>query len=283
MSKNELEEIEIRLLLEGVYQRYGFDFREYAEASLTRRVRQCIREEQVTTISGLQEKVLHDPACMERFLTTMSIDVTAMFRDPAFYVALRKKVVPLLRAEPLLRIWHAGCATGEEVYSMAILLREEGLYDKTRLYATDMNGAMLEKAKEGIFPLRAMKDYTANYLQAGGSRSFADYYVAKYDNAIFGPELRANVVWAQHNLVTDASFNEFHLILCRNVMIYFNKSLQARVHNLLYDSLAVAGILGLGSKESIRFTSHEADYEVVDDRQKLYRRNGRAATNLSPS
>lgn len=274
MSKNELEEIEIRLLLEGVYQHYGFDFREYAEASLKRRVRQCIRDEQLTTISGFQEKVLHDPVCMERFLTTMSIDVTAMFRDPAFYVALRKKVVPLLRAEPLLRIWHAGCATGEEVYSMAILLREEGLYDKTRLYATDMNGAMLEKAKEGIFPLRAMKDYTANYLQAGGSRSFADYYIAKYDNAMFGPELRANMVWAQHNLVTDASFNEFHLILCRNVMIYFNKSLQARVHNLLYDSLAVTGILGLGSKESIRFTSHEADYEVVDDHQKLYRRNG---------
>lgn len=272
MNTNELDEIELHLLLEGVYQRYGYDFREYAEASLKRRVRQCIREEAVSTISGFQEKVLHDPACMARFLTTMSIDVTAMFRDPAFYVALRKKVVPLLRAEPSCRIWHAGCAGGEEVYSMAILLREEGLYDKCRLYATDMNGALLDKAKAGIFPLWAMKDYTANYLRAGGTRSFADYYVAKYDNAMFGPELRANIVWAQHNLVTDASFNEFHLILCRNVMIYFNKALQARVHNLLYDSLAASGILGLGSKESIRFTSHETDYEALDDRQKLYRR-----------
>lgn len=273
MNKNELEEIELSLLLEGVYQRYGYDFREYAQASLKRRVRQCIRDEQVTTISGLQEKILHDQACMERFMTTMSIDVTAMFRDPAFYVALRKKVVPLLRAEPFIRIWHAGCAGGEEVYSMAILLREEGLYEKARLYATDMNGALLERAKAGIFRLSAMKEYTANYLQAGGSRAFADYYVAKYDNALLAADLRTNIVWAQHNLVTDASFNEFHLILCRNVMIYFNKSLQARVHNLLYDSLADSGVLGLGSKESITFTPHETDYEVLDDRQKLYRRS----------
>ncbi|MDE2320377.1 MAG: protein-glutamate O-methyltransferase CheR [candidate division NC10 bacterium] len=272
MNKNELEEIELSLLLEGVYQRYGYDFREYAEASLKRRVRQCIREEQVTTISGLQEKILREPACMERFLMTMSVDVTAMFRDPAFYLALRKKVVPLLRAEPFIRIWHAGCAGGEEVYSMAILLQEEGLYEKSRLYATDMNGVLLEKAKAGIFKLNAMKDYTANYMQAGGLCTFADYYVAKYDNAILGAELRTNIVWAQHNLVTDASFNEFHLILCRNVMIYFNKSLQARVHNLLYDSLADSGVLGLGSKESIKFTSHETDYDVLDDRHKLYRR-----------
>lgn len=272
MNQCELEEIEIQLLLEGVYQRYGFDFRDYARASLKRRVWKCVQEEKLGTVSGFQEKVLHDPACMERFLLALSIDVTAMFRDPGFYLAFRQKVVPLLRTYPFLRIWHAGCSTGEEVYSMAILMREEGLYEKARLYATDTNEAAVQKAKEGISPLRAMKDYTANYMQAGGMGTFSDYYVAKYDNAIFDASLGANIVWAQHNLVTDSSFNEFHVILCRNVMIYFNRALQGRVHNLFYDSLAVSGVLGLGSKESVSFTPHESDYKALDGHNKLYQK-----------
>jgi len=270
--KSEIEDIEIRSLLEAVYQRYGYDFRDYAPASLKRRITKCVHDEHLQTISGLQERVLHDPAGMARFLNTLTIDVTAMFRDPGFYLAFRSKVVPFLRTYPFFRIWHAGCASGAEVYSMAILLQEEGLYDKARIYATDINEALLKEAKGGIFPLNAMKGYTENYLQAGGQRSFSEYYTAKYDNAIFRPALQKNVVWAQHNLVTDASFNEFQVIVCRNVMIYFNKSLQERVHRLIYDSLATGGVLGLGSKESIKFTPHEGDYEVVDGREKLFRK-----------
>jgi len=271
-DKQELEDIEVRLLLEGIYQHYGWDFRDYAPASLKRRIWKCIQDEKLETVSGFQEKVLHDPACMERFLLAMSIDVTAMFRDPGFYLAFRRRVAPLLRVLPFIRIWHAGCASGEEVYSMAILLHEEGLCDRCRLYATDMNEAVVEKAKAGIFPLSAMQEYTSNYQQAGGRSSFSEYYTARYDNAILRPALKENIVWAQHNLVTDASFNEFHVIVCRNVIIYFNKSLQERVHRLIYDSLATGGVLGLGSKESLRFTPCEDCYEVVDEREKLYRK-----------
>lgn len=268
----ELEEIELRLLLDGVFHYYGFDFRDYALASLKRRIWKCVQEERLHTISGLQEKILHDPACLERFLLALSIGVTAMFRDPGFYLAFRQKVVPLLRTASFIRIWHAGCSTGEEVYSTAILLHEEGLYHKARLYATDMNEAVLEKAKRGIYPLQTMKDYTTNYLQAGGTRSFSEYYTAKYDHVIFHPALQANIVWAQHNLATDASFNEFHVILCRNVMIYFNRTLQSRVHKLFYESLVMSGVLGLGSHESLHFTPYETRYEALDDREKLYRK-----------
>lgn len=271
-EKHELEEIEVQLLLEGIFLHYGNDFRDYALASLKRRIWKCLREEHLHTVSAFQDKVLHDAACMQRFLNALSIDVTAMFRDPSFYRAFRQMVVPRLRALPFVRIWHAGCSTGQEVYSMAALLYEEGLYEQTRLYATDMNEAVLQKAKEGIFPLKAMQEYTENYLRAGGTHSFSEYYTAKYDHALFHPALRKNVVWAQHNLVRDASFNEFHVIVCRNVMIYFNRPLQDRVHHLLYESLAPEGLLGLGSKESIHFTPHEADYEVLDERERLYRK-----------
>ncbi|MDE3090325.1 MAG: protein-glutamate O-methyltransferase CheR [Chloroflexota bacterium] len=262
----------MHLLLEGIYQQYGYDFRDYAPASLKRRIVKCMRDEKLKSVSAFQDRVLHDPAVMERLLFTISVDVTAMFRDPSFYSAFRKKLVPLLRTYPFVRIWHAGCSTGAEVYSMAILLEEEGLYDKCLLYATDMNDAVLQKGKAGIFPLSAMQEYTDNYIKAGGARAFSEYYTAKYDNALFKPALQKNIVWAQHNLVTDASFNEFQVILCRNVMIYFNQSLQNRVHKLLYDSLAIGGILGLGSKESLTFTPHERDYEVVDERGKLWRK-----------
>lgn len=272
--RNDLEDIEIHLLLEGMYRYYGFDFRNYALASLKRRIQNAMRAEQMTSISGLQEKVLHDSACLERFLLSLSVNVTAMFRDPSFYVTFRNNVVPMLRTYPFIRIWHAGCSTGEEVYSMAILLQEEGLYHRCRLYATDMNELVLKQAKAGIFRLDSMQEYTQNYLQAGGKRSFSEYYTAAYDHAIFASSLRENIVFSQHNLATDGSFNEFNAIFCRNVLIYFNQSLQQRVHQLLYESLSRFGVLGLGRQESLKFTPLEHQYEVLDKREKLYRRVG---------
>ena len=267
-----LEELEIRLLLEGVFRQCGFDFRDYAMASLRRRIRQFAGSEAARTISGVQEKVLHDAACRDRFLLALSLDVTAMFRDPGFYLAFRTKAVPLLRDHRFPRIWHAGCATGEEVYSMAILLREEGLYDRCRIYATDMNGVALAKASEGILPLALMQEYSSSYLQAGGKGSLSDYHTARYHSAILDPRLLRNVTFAQHNLVTDSSFNDFHAILCRNVMIYFNRPLQRRVQQLIYDSLAMSGVLGLGSKESIQFGPHAADFAPLDARERLYQK-----------
>jgi chemotaxis protein methyltransferase CheR len=209
---------------------------------------------------------------MEQLLLDLSINVTAMFRDPTFYAAFREKVVPLLRTYPFARIWVAGCSTGEEVYSLAILLEEEGLRDRARIYATDINEAVLERARAGVFALDRMQDYTRNYIRAGGKRAFSEYYVAAYDGAQFRRSLVDNVVFAQHNLVSDRSFNEFHVIVCRNVMIYFDRPLQDRVHGLFYDSLATFGVLALGHKESIRFTHHEGCYEELDALEKLYRK-----------
>jgi chemotaxis protein methyltransferase CheR len=269
---SELERLEIELLLEAVHRRYGFDFREYAPASLKRRLWRRIRAEGLGSVSGLQERVLHDPAVMEQLLLDLSINVTAMFRDPTFYAAFREKVVPLLRTYPFARIWVAGCSTGEEVYSLAILLEEEGLRDRARIYATDINEAVLERARAGVFALDRMQDYTRNYIRAGGKRAFSEYYVAAYDGAQFRRSLVDNVVFAQHNLVSDRSFNEFHVIVCRNVMIYFDRPLQDRVHRLFYDSLATFGVLALGHKESIRFTHHEGCYEELDALEKLYRK-----------
>jgi chemotaxis protein methyltransferase CheR len=268
----DLEALELQLLLEGVYRHYGFDFREYAPASLKRRVVRRMYAEHVNSISGLLEKVLHDPTCMERLLLDLSINVTAMFRDPSFYVAFRSKIVPLLRTYPFTRIWVAGCSTGEEVYSLAILLAEEELYDRARIYATDINEVVLERAREGVFPLDRMRDYTDNYIRAGGTRSFSEYYLAKYQGALFDRALTRNVVWAQHNLVQDRAFQEFTVILCRNVMIYFDRPLQNRVHRLFRESLERFGILCLGHKESIRFTEFEDSYEELDPQEKLYRR-----------
>src|ERR671934_667844 len=237
-ARDGVEEIELQLLLEGVYRRYGFDFREYAPASLRRRVQRRMRAEGVTTIAGLTEKLLHDPATMERLLLDLSINVTAMFRDPTFYLAFREKVVPLLRTYPFTRIWVAGCSTGEEVYSLAILLHEAGLYERTRIYATDINETVLERARAGVFPLEKMQEYTHNYIRAGGDRAFSEYYLAAYDGAQFQRSLVENVVFAQHNLVSDGSFNEFNVIVCRNVMIYFDRALQDRVYGLFHASLA---------------------------------------------
>ena len=269
-----LEEIELALLLEGAYRRYGFDFREYAPASLRRRVWRRVHAEGLETISGLTEKLLHDSATMERLLLDLSINVTAMFRDPSFYVAFRRKVVPLLRTYPYTRIWVAGCSTGEEVYSLAILLQEEGVYERARIYATDINESVLDRARAGVFPLEKMQEYTQNYIRGGGTRAFSEYYVAAYDGAQFQRSLVENVVFAQHNLVSDRSFNEFHVIVCRNVMIYFDKSLQDHVHELFHDSLINFGILALGHKESIRFSPYEQRYEDLDESEKLYRKVG---------
>jgi chemotaxis protein methyltransferase CheR len=268
----ELERVEVEILLEGIFRHYGFDFRSYAYASLRRRLWKRIRAEGLGTVSGLQERVLHDRDAMERLLLDLSVNVTSMFRDPNFYRAFRTQVVPLLRTYPFIRVWHAGCSTGEEVYSMAILLKEEGLYERARVYATDINEVVLAEARAGIFPLEKMQEYTQNYLRAGGTRSFSEYYTAAYGGALFSPALRENVVFAQHNLVTDRSFSEFNVILCRNVMIYFDRSLQNRVHELFYESLPTYGILALGSKESLKFSKYEECYEAIDQREKIYRK-----------
>jgi chemotaxis protein methyltransferase CheR len=268
----ELENLEIELLLESVFRHYGYDFRNYAPASLKRRIWSAIQAEGLTTVSGLQEKVLHHRDCLERLLLTLSINVTGMFRDPSFYLAFRTVAVPLLRTYPFIRIWHAGCSTGEEVYSMAILLQEEGLYDRCRIYATDINEAVLKKAKEGIFPLERMQDYTQNYQLSGGNRSFSEYYTSGYEHAIFSSYLKHNLVFSQHNLVGDGPFNKFNVILCRNVLIYFNKILQQRVQNLFYESLSMFGILGLGRQESLMLTSYHQYYEELVSGEKLYRK-----------
>jgi chemotaxis protein methyltransferase CheR len=271
---DDLERIEIQLLLEGIYQHYGFDFRGYAPGSLKRRLWRRAYAEKVDSMSALQTRVLHDPEVMERLLLDLSINVTSMFRDPTFFLAFRQKVVPLMRTYPFVRIWNAGCSTGEETYSLAILLKEEGLYDKSRIYATDINDKVLERAQAGGFPMERMRDYTENYIRAGGTEAFSTYYTAEGETAYFDTSLRDQVVFAQHNLVSDGPFNEFNVIVCRNVMIYFGKSLQDRVHDLFHDSLDHFGVLALGHKESIRFTRHEQEYEEIDGPEKLYRKVG---------
>ncbi len=267
-----IEAIELPLLLEAMAQRYGYDFRDYAVASLKRRLRRAMDEEGLRTLSAFQDRVLHDPKCMARFLDIVSVDVSAMFRDPAFYKVFREKVVPGLRSLPLIRIWHAGCAGGEEVHSMVILLHEEGLLARTRFYATDINERVLEQSRAAIYPIGRMREYTANYQKAGGKEQFSDYYTAKHESATLRDLGRGNIVWAVHNLATDGSFNEFHVVLCRNVMIYFNRQLQARVHRLIYDSLALGGVLWLGSAESLHATPCEDRYEAVGRAEKLYRK-----------
>lgn len=268
----ELEKLEIELLLQAIYSWYGYDYRNYAYNSIKRRIWHRVHAEKLETISGLVEKVLHDSDCLRRLIADFSINVTEMFRNPPFFLSFRKHIIPLLRTYPSVRIWHAGCSTGEEVYSMAILLKEEGLYDKTKIYATDINPVVLQTAKSGIFSMENMRKFTSNYIQAGGTQSFSDYYFVKNNCVKFHADLAKNIIFAQHNLVTDQSFNEFHVILCRNVLIYFNKSLQNKVHKLFYDSLCMFGILGLGDKETIGFTDTAENYEEVIPSQKIYKK-----------
>ena len=270
--KPSLEDIETQLLLEGIYRYYGFDFRNYAPSSLKRRLRNVLATEGLRSISALQDRILRDSQTLERFLLGLTVNVTSMFRDPTFFVAFRKHIIPILRTYPYVRIWHAGCSTGQEVYSMAILLQEEEIYHRCRIYATDTNEVVLQKAKSGIYPLELMQEYTQLYLKAGGKRSFSEYYTAAYDNAIFRSSLRENIVFSQHNLATDGSFNEFNVILCRNVLIYFDRTLQQRVHTLFYDSLCSFGILALGRQETLKLTPYEKYYEELDRSERLYRR-----------
>ena len=265
------EELELELLLLAVYRLSGFDFREYMRSSIQRRVHNRIRLEQLSGITALTEKIIHDETVLNKLLQDFSINVTEMFRDPMFFETFRREVVPLLRKLPEIRIWHAGCSTGEEAYSMAILMKEEGLGSKVKIYATDMNERVLQKARQGTIPLSKMQLYTKNYIQSGGKQSFSEYYQTDSHFAYFHKEMLSKIIFAQHNLVTDGSFNEFHVIICRNVLIYFNCELQAKVMKLFDESLAKGGFLGLGSKEAIRT---EMEHSFVDfiPIEKLYRK-----------
>lgn len=268
------EKIEIDLLLQAIYQKYGYDFRNYARASVRRRVRHRLSLSGLKTISEMTHTLLYDQQFFETLLLDLSVNVTEMFRDPTFFKALRKAVIPALKREPCLKVWHAGCASGEEAYSMAILLKEEALYKNVQIYATDANEVILAKAKKGIFPIDRMKLYTRNYINAGGLASFSNYYTSRYDYAVMDNALKANIVFSDHNLVTDGVFGEMDLILCRNVLIYFNRELQDHVFELFWQSLRPGGFLCLGSKESIYFSKYADDFEGAVKGEKIYQKKG---------
>jgi chemotaxis protein methyltransferase CheR len=270
-------DIEIRLLVQAVHLRYGHDFRDYAFASLKRRVLQAQERMGADTISALQERVLHDPAQFAQLLQYLTVPVSEMFRDPPYFLALRRHVIPVLRTYPSLKVWVAGCSTGEEAYSLAILLQEEGLLERTILYATDINHASLEKARQGIFALEPMQSFTRNYQRAGGLRSFSDYYTAAYGGALFDKALRQSITFADHSLATDAVFSETQLVSCRNVLIYFNRALQDRAIGLFHDSLTRRGFLGLGSKETLDFSAYADRFEPVSRADRVYRKTGSGA------
>jgi len=272
MEYSDTSELEISLLLEAVYEKYGYDFRQYSRAHVSRRIMNRMGMSGLGEISKMQFKVLNDEIFASELLQDLSITVTEMFRDPGFYRSLRENVIPILKTYPFIKIWHAGCSTGEEAYSMSILLQEEGLLDRTTIYATDFNQQALNQAKEGIFPNKMMKEYTVNYQLSGGRESFSDYYTSNYSNVIMNQSLKKNIVWANHNLVTDSVFAEVHLIFCRNVLIYFDKDLQNKVQNLFYNSLISGGILCLGSKEALRFTDLCEEYVELDNKQRIFKK-----------
>ena len=261
---------ELKQFLESIRFVYGYDFTEYSEASVKRRVQAYMDANKVASIKELGKQLLKDEPAFERFIQDITVNVTEMFRDPLFYKSLRKNVIGRLATYPFIKIWIAGCSTGEEVYSMAILLREEGLLERSVIYATDINQAALQKAKEGISSIDAMKSFTENYLKAGGKNSFSDYYKAKYNSVLWDKSLRQNIVFSVHNLAMDQSFNEFQLILCRNVLIYFNQSLQNKVISLFYESLCSFGFLALGNKESLLFADGKRNFDEVDRKEKIY-------------
>ncbi len=269
----EYENIEISLLLEGLLKKCGYDFRDYSKASIKRRIMHRLTLSGLNNISEMQHKVLYDDNFLSTLLLDLSINVTEMFRDPSFYKSIRKFVIPVLKTYPFIKIWHAGCSTGEEVYSMAILLKEEDMYDRAQIYATDFNESVIQEAKAGIFPVNNIKTYTTNYQKAGGNESFADYYTADYKSVIMNQSLKKNIVFAHHNLVTDAVFGEMNLIMCRNVLIYFNRKLQNQTFKLFNDSLCHGGFLCIGSKESISFSDISSKYENVVDREKIYKKH----------
>lgn len=264
--------IELKLLIEAIYLRYSYDFRDYSSASLKRRVLLALKQMECDSISALQGRILHDPKAFMELLQFLTIPVSEMFRDPGYYLALREQVVPVLRTYPSLKIWIAGCSTGEEVYSMAILLAEEGLLERAILYATDINPRSLERARKGIFNLDNMHQYTDNYRRAGGKGSLSDYYTAAYDSAIMDKSLKNNVTFADHSLATDSVFAETQLISCRNVLIYFNKPLQDRAFGLFHESLCHRGFLGLGSKETVEFSGYAERFEAFNKPQRVFRK-----------
>jgi chemotaxis protein methyltransferase CheR len=270
--KINIQNNELEFFLEIIFRVFGYDFRNYNKAHVKRRILHRINNLELQSISQLQHKVLYEEGYFDMILRDLSINVTEMFRDPGFYKSMREEVIPILRTYPYIKIWHAGCATGEEVYSFAILLQEEGLYERAQIYATDFNPVVLEVAKKAIYPVQKIKDYTLNYQESGGKNSFSEYYVARYDSVIFDQSLKKNIVFAEHNLVTDSVFAEVNLIICRNVLIYFNKELQNKVISLFTESLIKGGFLGLGSKENLMFTDVFNQYQVIDSKEKIYKK-----------
>lgn len=265
-----IETTDLRNLLDSIRLVYGYDFTEYSEPSLGRRINHFMENRKIADIHALAKVILRDEGLFEQFVQDVTVTVTEMFRDPSFYKSLREKIRTRLATYPLIRVWIAGCATGEEVYSIAILLKEEGLLERSLIYATDINQRSLQKARDGIFPMSQMAAYTANYLKSGGKRSFSDYYLAKYEGVLMDKTLRQAIVFSVHNLTTDQSFNEFQLILCRNVLIYFNHSLQNKVIHLFYESLCPFGILALGNKESLLFSDRGEEYKVMDKKERIF-------------
>ena len=267
-----LTDIEVRLLVQAIFLRYGHDFRDYAPASLRRRVLQAQQRMGLGSISALQERVLHDPDQFAQLLQYLTVPVSEMFRDPAYFLALRRHVVPVLRTYPSLKIWVAGCSTGEEVYSLAILLKEEQLLDRTTIYPTDINPDSLAKARAGVYELSRVRQFTENHRLAGGTGSLSDYYSAAHGAARLHPSLRERVVFSDHSLATDSVFAEVQLVTCRNVLIYFNRTLQERVIALFKDALCHRGFLGLGSRESLRFTAQAGAFEELVRTARIYQK-----------
>jgi chemotaxis protein methyltransferase CheR len=267
------EKIEIDLLIEAVNRFYGYDFSNYSKAHIKRRMMVFLAKHRFESVSEMQHHVLHNAQIFEDFLNNFSINVTEMFRDPGFYSEFRKHTVPILKTYPYLKIWIAGCATGEEVYSFAIMLKEEGLLSRSTIYATDFNREALQKAGKAIYSIDNIKNYTANYQKSGGKSSFSDYYMANYNSVIIDKSLKVNVVFAEHNLVTDGVFTEANLIVCRNVLIYFNRELQDKVLSLFNDSLITGGFLALGTKETIQFSSIANKYTTVSKENKIYKKS----------
>ncbi|MEI6946838.1 protein-glutamate O-methyltransferase CheR [Paraflavisolibacter sp. H34] len=267
-----ITEEEVALLQHDLFEKYGYDFRNYSLASLQRRIQRLVALDRFRSFAEFRYVLQNDPYYLKRFVEEVTVNVTEMFRDPPFYQFLRTQVLPALSGLPLIRVWHAGCATGEEVFSLAILLKEAGLLHKSLLYATDLNPAVVQKAMTGVFPLQQMRLYSANYLRAGGRQDFSAYYSAKYNVAKFDESLRHKMIFATHNLVSDRSFHEFQLILCRNVLIYFDQQLQAKVLDTFDRSLEVLGFLALGARETLRFSSLASRYKEFSSGQKIWRK-----------
>ncbi len=271
--KHDNEDLELVLLIEAIKLKYGYDFKEYSRAHIKRRVKARLVKSNISSISELTHKLIYDEVFFKEVLLDFSINVTEMFRDPDFFKEIRERIFPILESYPLIKIWHAGCSSGEEVYSMAIMLKEYGIYDRCQIYATDFNSKILQRAKDGIYSLELMKEYTKNYIAVGGEKSFSDYYIAKYDSVIIESDIKKNITFAEHNLVTDGKFGEMNLIICRNVMIYFDKALQNRVNKLFSDSLLKGGYLCLGTKETLKYFDGYDDFSEVSEELKIYKKN----------